>query len=410
MKSMKLEYKVTKVCKKVILSNIITALLIFFMLCAFPFVATAETTKLYVDPPKSKVAIGENFTVNVVVANVTNLYGWEFKLYYNNAMLNGTSVSEGEFLKVQGDTFFGPINFTDTYNATHGILWATGSLLGNVSGVDDSGVIAEIGFKCKQFGNSSLLFDYSELGDPEGTEIQHVTEEGSVETWPRNIAILNVTPSTLEPYAGQIVSIAVVIRNEGNYTETFNLTTFCNDNSIETKTVVEMPLLSQITIMFEWDTVGLPTNINYTIKAEASVLLGETNVTDNVFVDGEVRLRHVTVNIIELTPCNQTGYPAEGFAKGSMAYFKVDVNNSDVDSKPVLVTVNVFDDESVPIGLASFQGQISQGSFSFILGFRLPTIASTGNATIYASVFTDWPHLGGVPYCTSRSEQFEITG
>ena len=395
--------------KRVFLISMI-ALLTVSLLSSFSLVVSVDTAKLYVDPPKSKVLIGENFTVNVAIANVTNLYGWEFKLYYNNTMLNGTSVSEGEFLKVQGDTFFGTINFTDTYNATHGIIWATGSLLGNVSGVDGSGVLAEIGFECKQFGNSSLLFDYSELGDPEGTEIQHVTAEGSVETWPRNIAVISVTPSTLEPYAGQIVSIAVVVRNEGNYTETFNLTTFYNDNSIETKTVVEMPLLSQITIMFEWDTVGLPTNINYTIKAEASMLPGETNVTDNVFVDGEVSFRHVTVNIIELKPCNQTGHPAEGFAKGSMAYFKVNVNNSDVDSKPVLVTVNVFDDESVTIGLASFQGHISQGSFSFILGFQLPTIASTGNATIYASVFTDWPHLGGVPYCPSRSEQFEITG
>ena len=395
--------------KRVFLISMI-ALLTVSLLSSFSLVVSVDTAKLYVDPPKSKVLIGENFTVNVAIANVTNLYGWEFKLYYNNTMLNGTSVSEGEFLKVQGDTFFGPINFTDTYNATHGIIWATGSLLGNVSGVDGSGVLAEIGFECKQFGNSSLLFDYSELGDPEGTEIQHVTAEGSVETWPRNIAVISVTPSTLEPYAGQIVSIAVVVRNEGNYTETFNLTTFYNDNSIETKTGVEMPLLSQITIMFEWDTVGLPTNINYTIKAEASMLPGETNLADNVFVDGEVSFRHVTVNIIELKPCNQTGHPAEGFAKGSMAYFKVNVNNSDVDSKPVLVTVNVFDDESVIIGLASFQGQISQGSFSFILGFQLPTIASTGNATIYASVFTDWPHLGGVPYCPSRSEQFEITG
>ena len=395
--------------KKVFLTSMI-ALLTLSLLSSFSLVVSVDTAKLYVDPPKSKVLIGENFTVNVAIANVTNLYGWEFKLYYNNTMLNGTSVSEGEFLKVQGDTFFGTINFTDTYNATHGILWATGSLLGNVSGVDGSGVLAEIGFECKQFGNSSLLFDYSELGDPEGTEIQHVTAEGSVENWPRNIAIVNVTPSTLEPYAGQIVSIAVVVRNEGNYTETFNLTTSYNDNSIETQTVVEMPLLSQITIMFEWDTVGLPTNINYTIKAEASMLPGETNVTDNVFVDGEVRFRHVTVSIIELTPCNQTGHPAEGFTKGSMAYFKVNVNNSDVDSKPVLVTVNVFDADSATIGLASFQGQISQGSFGFILGFQLPTIASTGNATVYASVFTDWPHLGGVPYCTSRSEQFEITG
>jgi hypothetical protein len=341
---------------------------------------------------------------------VTNLYGWEFKLYYNNTMLNGTSISEGEFLKSHGETFFEEINFTDTYNATHGILWATCSLLGNVSGINGSGALANIVFECKQFGNSTLSFGYSKLGDPGGIEIQHVTVDGSVETLPHNIAIISVTASTLEPYVGQIVNIDVVVRNEGNYTETFNLTAFYNNNSIETKRIVDMSPLSQTTTTFGWDTIGLTPNINYTIKAEASIIPEETNIADNVFVDGKVRFRQVIVNIVELTPCNQTGYPVDGFSKGSMTYFKVNVNNSDVESKPVLVTVNVFDADSTTIGLASFQGQISQGSFSFILGFQLPTTASTGNATVYASVFTDWPHLGGVPYCPGRSAQFEIRG
>jgi len=403
-------YKVIKMYKRVVLSTILTALLTFSLLSTFLSVATADTAKLYVDPTKTKVLVGENFTINVTIANVTNLYGWEFKLYYNNTMLNGTSIIDGGFLKAHGETFFEAINFTDAYNATHGILWATGSLLGNVSGVDGSGALANIVFECKQFGNSTLSFGYSKLGDPDGIEIQHVTVDGSVETWPRNIAIISVTASAMEPYVGQIVNIAVVVRNEGNYTETFNLTAFYNGNSIETKIVAEMPPLSQATIMFEWDTIGLAPNINYTVKAEASIIPGETNITDNVFVDGEVRLRHVIVSIVELTPCNQIGSPTEGFSRGSMAYFKVNVNNSDVESKPVLVTVNVFDAEDATIGLASFQGSISQGAFSFILGFQLPTAASIGNATIYASVFTGWPHAGGVPYCPGRSEEFEIWG
>jgi len=395
--------------KKTVVS-IIIALLTLSLLFSFPFVASVDTAELYLDPPRSKVLVEENFTINVTIANVTNLYGWEFKLYYNNTMLNGTSISEGEFLKAHGDTYFGSINFTDAYNATHGIVWATGSLLGNVSGIDGGGALANILFKCKQFGNSTVSFGYSALGDPEGIEIQHATVDGSVETWPHNIAIISVTPSIMEPYVGQIVDIAVVVRNEGNYTETFNLTAFYNNNSIETKTVSEMPPLSQATITFEWDTIGLSPNINYTIKAEASTIPGETNIIDNVFVDGEVRLRHVIVNIIALTPCNQTGDLTDGFPRGSMAYFKVNVNNSDVGSKSVLATVNVFDADGVTIGLASFQGPISQGSFTFILGFQLPTTASTGNATVYASVFTDWPHSGGVPYCPSRSVEFEIRG
>lgn len=396
--------------KKTVLSIVIAAFLILSLLSTFPIAVTADAARVYVDPPKRKVLVGENFMVNVTVENVTNLYGWEFKLYYNNTMLNGTSIGQGEFLEAHGNTYFDPINFTDTHNATHGIVWVTSSLLGNVTGVDGNGTLATIFFECKQSGNSTLSIGYSKLGDPEGVEIQHVTADGSVETWPRNIAITSVTPSVSEPYSGQIVDIAVAVRNDGNYTETFNLTTFYNDNFIETKTVANMSPLSQTTTTFEWDTIGLAPDINYTIKAEASIIPGETNITDNVFVDGEVRLRHVIINIVELTPCNQTGYPTDGFPRGSMAHFKVNVNNSDVEPKSVLVTVNVFDAEGATIGLASFQGPISQGSFTFILGFQLPTTVSTGNATVYASVFTNWPHAEGVPYCPGRSAEFEIRG
>lgn len=396
--------------KKTVSSIVITALLTLSLLSTFPIAVTADSVELYVNPSKSKVLVGGSFMVNVTVENVTNLYGWEFKLYYNNTMLNGTSISEGEFLNVHGDTYFESINFTDAHNATHGIVWTTCSLLGNVSGIDGSGVLATIFFECKQFGNSTLSFDYSKLGDPEGIEIQHVTASGSVETWPRNISIIDVLPSASEPYVGQIVDIAVAVGNEGNYTETFNLTAFYNNNSIETKTVAGMSPFSQTIIMFKWDTIGLVPDTNYTMKAEASMLTGETNTTDNVFVDGEVRLRNVMVNIIELTPCNQTGYPTDGFSKGSMASFKVNVNNSDMEPKSVLITVNVFDADGAATGLASIQGDIPQGSWNFTLGFKLPTTAATGNATIHASLFTNWPHAGGVPYCPGRIAEFEIRG
>jgi len=396
--------------KQTVLSILLTAFLLFSLLSTFPIEVRANGARVYVDPPTRKVLVGENFLVNVTVENVTNLYGWEFKLYYNSTMLNGTSVSEGEFLTAHGDTYFEPLSFTDVHNATHGIIWATCSLLGNVSGIDGNGVLATIFFECKQLGNSTLSFGYSKLGDPEGIAIQHVTANGSVETWPRNISITGVTLSVAEPYVGQIVHIAVTVRNEGNYTETFNLTAFYDTNVIETKIVADMSPLSQTIITFDWDTIGLAPDTNYTMKAEASLLTGETNVTDNVFVDGEVRLKHVTVNIMSLAPCNQTGYPTDGFSKGSMANFKVSVNNSDVEPKSVLITVNVFDADSATIGLASIQGAIPPGSFNFTLGFKLPTTASTGNATVYASVFTNWPHAGGVPYCPSRTAEFEIRG
>lgn len=54
------------------------------------------TASLYVDPSSVKFwtpAYGKTFTVNVTVANVTGLYGYEFKLYYDPGLLDVVGVN-----------------------------------------------------------------------------------------------------------------------------------------------------------------------------------------------------------------------------------------------------------------------------------------------------------------------------
>lgn len=376
----------------------------------FPFTTKATTTTLYVDPATSKVLVDTTFAMNISITNVTDLYGWEFTLYYNNTMLNGTQITEGPFISTGGSTFFNVSDFNDAYNTTHGRVWATSVLLGNVPGVNGSGVLASVFFTCKDFGSSVLSLANATLGDSEGVAIVHIAVGASIETWPRNIAMKGVTPSTFEAYEGQVISIAVAVKNEGNYTETFNVTAYYDDNVIETRTVTDLTPWMETNVMLSWDTIGLAPDSNYTIKAEASILRGETNTTDNTFIDGTVRIKTVVVKIVELGPCTQTGDPVSSFQIGSMAYFKVTVNNTAVGLEDVLVTVNIYDSIGATIGVASFQGPITQGTHIYILGLPIPTTAQVGNAAVYASAFTDWPHLGGIPYCPERSATFELVG
>ena len=388
-----------------------TLILLTSLLLMFPYTAKAATTTLYIDPVTSKVLLDKAFTINISVANVTGLYGWEFKLYYNNTMLNGTGIIEGPFLRTGGSTFFNVSGFNDAYNATHGRVWATGVLLGNVSALNGSGVLASVTFTCKEFGGSVLQLVDTTLGDPEGNAIVHTAFDGFVETWPRNIAIKSVKPSTSEAYEGQVISIAVTVKNEGNYTETFNVTAFYDDNAVETGTVRDLAPWNETTITLNWDTIGVAPDSNHTVRAEATVLHGETNTTDNAFIDGTVTVKTVVVKISELTPCNQTGYPVSSFKIGSMAHFKVVVNNTAVGSQDGLIAINIYDSAVATIGVASFkESPMAQGASILILGMTIPRSARVGNATVYASVFTDWPHLGGVPYCPERSATFELAG
>jgi hypothetical protein len=149
-------------------------------------IVDAGSTCVFLDPPTQTVgAVGDSFIANVSIADVFNLYGYEFKLYYNSTVMNGTQVIEGSFLKSGGRTFFRIINFTDHYDSTHGVVWIVCSLLGNVSGISDSGVLATIKFKSVSVGDSVPLDLVDvELFDSSGSPIPHEVFDGTVTVIP----------------------------------------------------------------------------------------------------------------------------------------------------------------------------------------------------------------------------------
>jgi len=116
------------------------------------------------------------------------------------------------------------------------------------------------------------------------------------------------------------------------------------------------------------------------------------------------------VEVTGVTPCDEYGNPKESFQKKTLAYFNVTVSNNDIEMRQTLVTVNVYDASQAPLGVASFKGIIKENStFSVIMSVPISETAETGNATVYANVYSEWPRIGGKPYCPEQSETFEIT-
>ena len=147
----------------------------------------AEFPQVFVYPSSQIVdTVGNGFVVNVSVSDVFNLYAYEFKLYYNSTVLNGTSVSEGSFLGESGQSpFFYPEAFTDHFNSTYGIVWVDSTLVGDVPGVDGSGVLAALKFKATAPTNStSLLLGYVNLTDPSENQIPFISSNGTVTVLP----------------------------------------------------------------------------------------------------------------------------------------------------------------------------------------------------------------------------------
>jgi hypothetical protein len=100
------------------------------------------------------------------------------------------------------------------------------------------------------------------------------------------------------------LEINVTVKNNGECKETFNVTAYYNEtqwNPIETQTVTKLAEGAEKNVNFTWDCRNLPGYPDdpdlawpypvYEIKANASVVLGETNTTDNELVDGTVKVQ-----------------------------------------------------------------------------------------------------------------------
>lgn len=267
---------------------------------------TSETAIVYIDPPEiTNLIIGDTFAINVNIANISNLGGWQVELYYNSKILNGTGKpEEGPFLEDVGPTFFSVGDWNDDYNETHGHAKLVCAILTGAT-ADGDGTLATLTFKVKGAGQSilSLPEDQTKLYEPGNPppQIPHTTRDGFVDSRIHDIAVTMVTPSKTLVYQGHSILIHVTTQNQGNFTENFNLTAYCNTTAIATQTVTLTDGTSTTTT-FTWNTVGFTIG-SYTITATADLVPGETETEDNTLVNGVVNVAlPPPITITNITP------------------------------------------------------------------------------------------------------------
>jgi hypothetical protein len=117
-----------------------------------------------------------------------------------------------------------------------------------------------------------------------------------------------------------------------------------------------------------------------------------------------------TADIQSVYSSDANGNPVSGKTAGTLVYFHVTVNNNQATPIDTLISVSVFDSNNCPIGYSSAQTSIPQGSSPFTLSMPIPTWASSGEATVYATLCSSLPSAGGIPYCIEESGVFTITG
>ena len=252
---------------------------------------------------------GKNYTISIYTDyNGSDVWCWQFALSYNPNVLEGVEVVNGDLITTAKDS--SASFFKGTFNNTEGTLSLTAAYFYYIPPAEPyvtsgPGTLAYITFRVKATGESNIILsDKSKLQGPEAEyEIinyylpaaDHIVKGKfrNIETAIHDIAIASVTPSPTSVVAGELVSIAVVVENQGTVAETFDVKvhnkydpTFPHSDIIQTKTVKNLAAGSSETLTFSWNTTDAKAD-SYRITAIASQVTDETDTDDNMLQSSE---------------------------------------------------------------------------------------------------------------------------
>lgn len=156
--------------KKIAMLCVITLTLLIAPLIAPN--AFAQTLSIGISPPTQDVGIGETVTANVTIADVgaPGLYSYQFEVYYDNTLLNGTDVvlPPNHFLKPSNPSLI--FSLGPTINQTTGIVSFVVTLMGDEVGKTGSGTLATMTFTGLAVGTANLTIQNLILVYSDGTQ------------------------------------------------------------------------------------------------------------------------------------------------------------------------------------------------------------------------------------------------
>ena len=104
-----------------------------------------------------------------------------------------------------------------------------------------------------------------------------------------DVAVVRVASAPSAIDIGETVDLNVTVRNEGTETENFDVNIYFNSTLVETLSVESLTPYTQTRLNLRWNTSAL-TPGNYTISASIPLLSNETEVEDNTYIDGLIRV------------------------------------------------------------------------------------------------------------------------
>lgn len=287
---------------------------------------------VFVDPQNnhfstSDMTVGSTFDINVKISNVTGIAGIEFILEWDPSLLNCTKITEVVFHQWTPVESWDNIwsiwlrkNNTGGY-AEYAQLWqdnliavADGYAPGNITtttnppdGAQTVATLTMMVLKLPTLAEGSLScplnITLAIVGDLDGNAIIHsahgignAPQSGTytITYSPGDVHDVAVTEVNAAQWVfhGFNADIGVTVANNGDFDENVTVTLYYNitaDQLIDTQNIT-ISKGSNETIIFTWDTTGVPYPQNYTIAANATIPM-DNNPGDNILNNGIIEVR-----------------------------------------------------------------------------------------------------------------------
>lgn len=260
--------------------------------------------EIYVDPNMIKEQAKQppfTFYIYISIYNVTNMVLCEFNLSYTPGIFVVNQISK---IKVQ-DQYPSSYTYADDVK---GYIYVKLTYGQPITLPEENARLLEIQFTAINYGSTVLDLHNVSLEDANGDSIPYEAEDGFVWILKHDIAMIDCITSTDETYVGRLINISVTAKNEGDIAENFTVTIYADDQPIVTLPIINLAPNETVTQTVVWNTSSnTPSLTPYKIRVEAEPVPYEMNMTNNIFIDGDVKLKIVgdvngdgTVDITDL--------------------------------------------------------------------------------------------------------------
>ena len=175
------------------------------------FLVSICAATVSVSPAVQDVSVGQSFTLDVAVTDVTDLLAWQLDLGFDPTVVHAVSMEDGPFLTSNGDATFSIAGDIDNVAGT--VANSESIIIGSVAGVSGSGVIATFHFIAVANGTSPITIFNTTFLDSFGQGMEFDVATGSVNV--SGVAAVPEPASVLLAAAGLLVVGALRRRMSG---------------------------------------------------------------------------------------------------------------------------------------------------------------------------------------------------